>query len=254
MSATRRARIPTLHTLRRSRPPAAGCGKIAHAYCDGCKKYYNVTGDASSYTIGEEITEGAAGLTGDPATGHSYAVSFDSEEDYTTALGTADGQYTVDCANECGTETTIALPALTAENTWTKSEEVAATCMNPGTATFTATVSSVTVVVKGVQTAPATGHSATVSVAFADYLTGDSSDYTWTKAVEATCGSCDGTVTLTVETLEAATFTYSSAEATLVGTIEQGNDTVTVTVTDVPEPVTPVITLSVTLGGEPVKA
>src|SRR5699024_8630020 len=71
--------------------------------------------------------------------------------------------------------------------------------------------------------------------------------------VEATCGSCDGTVTLTVETLEAATFTYSSAEATLVGTIEQGNDTVTVTVTDVPEPVTPVITLSVTLGGDPVE-
>lgn len=100
---------------------------------------------------------------------------------------------------------------------------------------------------------PATGHSATVSVAFADYLTGDSSDYTWTKDVEATCGSCDGTVTLTVETLEAATFTYSSAEATLVSTIEQGNDTVTVTVTDVPEPVTPVITLSVTLGGEPVE-
>lgn len=146
-------------------PTCTEAGKIAHAYCDGCKKYYNVTGDASSYTIGEEITEGAAGLTGDPATGHS----------------------------------------------------------------------------------------ATVSVAFADYLTGDSSDYTWTKAVEATCGSCDGTVTLTVETLEAATFTYSSAEATLVGTIEQGNDTVTVTVTDVPEPVTPVITLSVTLGGEPVE-
>lgn len=234
-------------------PTCTEAGKIAHAYCDGCKKYYNVTGDASSYTIGAEIADGSAGLTGDPATGHSYAVSFDSEEDYTTALGTADGQYTVDCANECGTETTIALPALTAENTWTKSEEVAATCMNPGTATFTATVSSVTVVVKGVQTAPATGHSATVSVAFADYLTGDSSDYTWTKAVEATCGSCQTKVTLTVDTLEAATFTYSSAEATLVGTIEQGNDTVTVTVTDVPEPVTPVITLSVTLGGKPVE-
>lgn len=146
-------------------PTCTEAGKIAHAYCDGCKKYYNVTGDASSYTIGEEIADGAAGLTGDPATGHS----------------------------------------------------------------------------------------ATVSVAFADYLTGDSSDYTWTKDVEATCGSCDGTVTLTVETLEAATFTYSSAEATLVGTIEQGNDTVTVTVTDVPEPVTPVITLSVTLGGDPVE-
>lgn len=146
-------------------PTCTEAGKIAHAYCDGCKKYYNVTGDASSYTIGAEIADGAAGLTGDPATGHS----------------------------------------------------------------------------------------ATVSVAFADCLTGDSSDYTWTKAVEATCGSCDGTVTLTVETLEAATFTYSSAEATLVGTIEQGNDTVTVTVTDVPEPVTPVITLSVTLGGEPVE-
>lgn len=146
-------------------PTCTEAGKIAHAYCDGCKKYYNVTGDASSYTIGAEIADGSAGLTGDPATGHS----------------------------------------------------------------------------------------ATVSVAFADYLTGDSSDYTWTKAVEATCGSCDGTVTLTVETLEAATFTYSSAEATLVGTIEQGNDTVTVTVTDVPEPVTPVITLSVTLGGEPVE-
>ncbi len=146
-------------------PTCTEAGKIAHAYCEDCGKYYNVTGDASDYTIGAEIADGAAGLTGDPATGHS----------------------------------------------------------------------------------------ATVSVAFADYLTGDSSDYTWTKAVEATCGSCDGTVTLTVETLEAATFTYSSAEATLVGTIEQGNDTVTVTVTDVPEPVTPVITLLVTLGGEPVE-
>lgn len=232
-------------------PTCTEAGEIAYAHCTACGKYYKVDGN----TIGEEILEGEDGLTDPsrPATGHSYAVSFDTEEDYTTALATADGQYTVDCANECGTETTIALPALTAENTWTKSEEVAATCMNPGTATFTATVSSVTVVVKGVQTAPATGHSATVSVAFADYLTGDSSDYTWTKAVEATCGSCDGTVTLTVETLEAATFTYSSAEATLVGTIEQGNDTVTVTVTDVPEPVTPVITLLVTLGGEPVE-
>ena len=146
-------------------PTCTEAGKIAHAYCDGCKKYYNVTGDASSYTIGEEITEGAAGLTGDPATGHS----------------------------------------------------------------------------------------ATVSVAFADYLTGDSSDYTWTKAVEATCGSCQTKVTLTVDTLEAETFTYSSTDGTLVATIEQGNDTVTVTVTDVPEPVTPVITLSVTLGGKPVE-
>lgn len=146
-------------------PTCTEAGKIAHAYCEDCGKYYNVTGDASDYTIGAEIADGAAGLTGDPATGHS----------------------------------------------------------------------------------------ATVSVAFADYLTGVSSDYTWTKAVEATCGSCDGTVTLTVDTLEAATFTYSSAEATLVGTIEQGNDTVKVTVTGVPEPVTPVITLSVTLGGEPVE-
>src|SRR5699024_272887 len=102
------------------------------AYCDGCKKYYNVTGDASSYTIGAEIADGSAGLTGDPATGHS----------------------------------------------------------------------------------------ATVSVAFADYLTGDSSDYTWTKAVEATCGSCQTKVTLTVDTLEAETFTYSSTDGTLVATIE----------------------------------
>lgn len=146
-------------------PTCTEAGTIAHAYCEDCGKYYNVTGDASDYTIGAEIADGAAGLMGDPATGHS----------------------------------------------------------------------------------------ATVSVAFADYLMGDSSDYTWTKAVEATCGSCDGTVTLTVDTLEAATFTYSSAEATLVGTIEQGNDTVKVTVTDVPEPVTPVITLLVTLGGEPVE-
>lgn len=144
-------------------PTCTEAGTIAHAYCEDCGKYYNVTGDASDYTIGAEIADGAAGLTGDPATGHSYAVSFDTEEDYTTALGTADGQYTVDCANECGTKTTIALPALTAENTWTKSEEVAATCMNPSTATFTATVSSVTVAVKGVQTAPATGHSYVVS-------------------------------------------------------------------------------------------
>ncbi len=100
---------------------------------------------------------------------------------------------------------------------------------------------------------PATGHSATVSVAFADYLTGVSSDYTWTKAVEATCGTCQTKVTLTVDTLETETFTYSSTDGTLVATIEQGNDTVTVTVTDVPEPVTPVITLLVTLGDEPVE-
>lgn len=163
-------------------PTCTDAGKIAHAYCDGCKKYYNVTGDASSYTIGEEITEGAAGLTGDPATGHSYAVSFDSEEDYTTALGTADGQYTVDCANECGTETTIALPALTAENTWTKSEEVAATCMNPGTATFTATVSSVTVVVKGVQTAPATGTAQRSALPLPTTLRAIRATISWTKA------------------------------------------------------------------------
>ncbi len=165
-------------------PTCTEAGTIAHAYCEDCGKYYNVTGDASDYTIGAEIADGAAGLTGDPATEHSYAVSFDTEEDYTTALGTADGQYTVDCANECGTETTIALPALTAENTWTKSEEVAATCMNPGTATFTATVSSVTVVVKGVQTAPATGHSYEVS-------------YDGTS-LSAVCEKGDSTVTATV--------------------------------------------------------
>lgn len=69
-----------------------------------------MTGDASSYTIGEEITKGAAGLTGDPATGHSYAVTFETEASYTTALGTNDGKYTVQCANECESEKTITLP------------------------------------------------------------------------------------------------------------------------------------------------
>lgn len=197
-------------------PTCTEAGKIAHAYCDGCKKYYNVTGDASSYTIGAEIADGAAGLTGDPATGHSYAVSFDTEEDYTTALGTADGQYTVDCANECGTETTIVLPALTAENTWTKSEEVAATCMNPGTATFTATVSSVTVVVKGVQTAPATGHSYVVS-------------YEGTT-LSAVCEKDDSTVTATVTisggdgatgTTEFGSDAFSFADGTFTVTLPQ---------------------------------
>lgn len=165
-------------------PTCTDAGKIAHAYCDGCKKYYNVTGDASSYTIGEEITKGAAGLTGDPATGHSYAVTFETEASYTTALGTNDGKYTVQCANECESEKTITLPALTAETTWTKSEEVSATCTTPGTATYTATVDDVTVVVKGVQTTPATGHSYVVS-------------YKGTT-LSAVCEKGDSTVTATV--------------------------------------------------------
>ena len=197
-------------------PTCTDAGKIAHAYCEDCGKYYNVTGDASDYTIGAEIADGSAGLTGDPATEHSYAVSFDTEEDYTTALGTADGQYTVDCANECGTKTTIALPALTAENTWTKSEEVAATCMNPGTATFTATVSSVTVVVKGVQTAPATGHSYVVS-------------YEGTT-LSAVCEKGDSTVTATVTisggdgatgTTEFGSDAFSFADGTFTVTLPQ---------------------------------
>lgn len=260
-------------------PTCTEAGTIAHAYCEDCGKYYNVTGDASDYTIGAEIADGAAGLTGDPATEHSYAVSFDTEEDYTTALGTADGQYTVDCANECGTETTIALPALTAENTWTKSEEVAATCMNPGTATFTATVSSVTVVVKGVQTAPATGHSYEVS-------------YDGTS-LSAVCEKGDSTVTATVTisggdgatgTTEFGSDAFSFADGTFTVTLPQNafekegfifsgwlvgeeikqagdpatvaeNDTLVITAqwTEDEVPVTPVITLSVTLGGESVE-
>ena len=196
---------------------AATCteaGEIAYAHCTACGKYYKVDGN----TIEEEILEGENGLTDPsrPATGHSYAVSFDTEEDYTTALGTADGQYTVDCANECGTETTIALPALTAENTWTKSEEVAATCMNPGTATFTATVSSVTVVVKGVQTAPATGHSYVVS-------------YEGTT-LSAVCEKGDSTVTATVTisggdgatgTTEFGSDAFSFADGTFTVTLPQ---------------------------------
>lgn len=260
-------------------PTCTEAGTIAHAYCEDCGKYYNVTGDASDYTIGAEIADGAAGLTGDPATEHSYAVSFDTEEDYTTALGTADGQYTVDCANECGTKTTIALPALTAENTWTKSEEVAATCMNPGTATFTATVSSVTVVVKGVQTAPATGHSYVVS-------------YEGTT-LSAVCEKGDSTVTATVTiiggdgatgTTEFGSDAFSFADGTFTVTLPQNafekegfsfsgwlvgeetkqaddsatvaeNDTLVITAqwTEDEVPVTPVITLSVTLGGKPVE-
>lgn len=260
-------------------PTCTEAGTIAHAYCEDCGKYYNVTGDASDYTIGAEIADGAAGLTGDPATGHSYAVSFDTEEDYTTALGMADGQYMVDCANECGTETTIALPVLTAENTWTKSEEVAATCMNPGTATFTATVSSVTVVVKGVQTAPATGHSYEVS-------------YEGTS-LSAVCEKGDSTVTATVTisggdgatgTTEFGSDAFSFADGTFTVTLPQNafekegfsfsgwlvgeetkqagdsatvaeNGTLVITAqwTEDEVPVTPVITLSVTLGGKPVE-
>lgn len=196
---------------------AATCteaGEIAYAHCTACGKYYKV----DCNTIGEEILKGEDGLTDPsrPATGHSYAVSFDTEEDYTTALATADGQYTVDCANECGTETTIVLPALTAENIWTKSEEVAATCMNPGTATFTATVSSVTVVVKGVQTAPATGHSYVVS-------------YEGTT-LSAVCEKGDSTVTATVTisggdgatgTTEFGSDAFSFADGTFTVTLPQ---------------------------------
>ena len=92
-------------------PTCTEAGKIAHAYCDGCKKYYNVTGDASSYTIGEEITKGAAGLTGDPATGHSYAWSIkEGDEPFIGKTGTATGI----CS--CGNTTTRELPAMTDDN------------------------------------------------------------------------------------------------------------------------------------------
>ena len=55
---------------------AATCteaGKIAHAYCSACGKYYNVAGDASNFTIGNEIMDGVDGLTDPsrPATGHT---------------------------------------------------------------------------------------------------------------------------------------------------------------------------------------
>lgn len=195
-------------------PTCTEAGKIAHAYCDGCKKYYNVTGDASSYTIGEEITKGAAGLTGDPATEHSYAVTFETEASYTTALGTNDGKYTVQCANECESEKTITLPALTAETTWTKSEEVSATCTTPGTATYTATVDDVTVVVKGVQTTPATGHSYVVSykgtTLSADCAKGDS-----TVTATVTIGGGDGATGATAFGSDAFAFVDGTFTVTL---------------------------------------
>lgn len=194
---------------------AATCteaGEIAYAHCTACGKYYKVDGN----TIGEEILEGEDGLTDPsrPATGHSYAVSFDTEEDYTTALGTADGQYTVDCANECESEKTITLPALTAETTWTKSEEVSATCTTPGTATYTATVDDATVVVKGVQTTPATGHSYVVSykgtTLSADCAKGDS-----TVTATVTIGGGDGATGATAFGSDAFAFVDGTFTVTL---------------------------------------
>ena len=92
-------------------PTCTDAGKIAHAYCEDCGKYYNVTGDASSYTIGEEIADGSAGLTGDPATGHSYAWSIkEGDEPFIGKTGTATGI----CS--CGNTTTRELPAMTDDN------------------------------------------------------------------------------------------------------------------------------------------
>lgn len=199
-------------------PTCTEAGKIAHAYCSACGKYYNVAGDASNFTIGNEIMDGVDGLTDPtkPVTGHSYAVTFETEASYTTALGTNDGKYTVQCANECESEKTITLPALTAETTWTKSEEVSATCTTPGTATYTATVDDVTVVVKGVQTAPATGHSYVVS-------------YEGTT-LSAVCEKGDSTVTATVTisggdgatgTTEFGSDAFSFADGTFTVTLPQ---------------------------------
>lgn len=95
---------------------AATCteaGKIAHAYCSACGKYYNVAGDASNFTIGNEIMDGVDGLTDPsrPATGHSYAWSIkEGDEPFIGKTGTATGI----CS--CGNTTTRELPAMTDDN------------------------------------------------------------------------------------------------------------------------------------------
>ena len=92
-------------------PTCTAAGKIAHAYCSDCGKYYTVTGDADDFTIGNEITDGAAGLTGDPATNHSYMWSIkEGDEPFVEKAGTATGT----CS--CGSTTTRELPAMTNDN------------------------------------------------------------------------------------------------------------------------------------------
>ncbi len=208
---------------------AATCteaGTIAHAHCSACGNYYTVTGDASSYTIGEEIADGANGLTNteDLAKGHSYAVTFDSEEEYTTALGTGEGRYPVQCAN-CTEEVTITLPALTAVNTWTKSDEVSATCTAAGTATFTAEVNDVTVVVKGVQTDPAKGHSYTATLSFyGDIQQAD-------QPFPVTCSSCEATKQITIGFVDPEAWQWEPETVTEATCTSSGEGKVTLTVT-----------------------
>ncbi len=208
---------------------AATCteaGTIAHAHCSACGNYYTVTGDASSYTIGEEIADGESGLTNeeDLAKGHSYAVTFDSEEEYTTALGTSEGQYPVQCAN-CTEKVTIPLPALTAGNTWTKSDEVSATCTAAGTATFTAEVNDVTVVVKGVQTDPATGHSYTATLSFyGDIQQAD-------QPFSVTCSSCEATKQITIGFVDQEAWQWEPETVTEATCTTPGEGKVTLTVT-----------------------
>ena len=212
---------------------AATCteaGTIAHAHCSDCGNYYTVTSDASSYTIGEEIADGESGLTNeeDLAKGHSYAVTFDSEEEYTTALGTGEGQYPVQCAN-CTEEVTITLPALTADNTWTKSDEVSATCTAAGTATFTAEVNDVTVVVtvvvKGVQTDPATGHSYTATLSFyGDIQQAD-------QPFPVTCSSCEETKQITIGFVDPDAWQWEPETVTEATCTTSGEGKVTLTVT-----------------------
>lgn len=95
---------------------AATCteaGEIAYAHCTACGKYYNVAGDASNFTIGNEITDIENGLTdtANPATGHTYEWSIKTgDEPFIGETGTATGV----CS--CGDITTRELPAMTDDN------------------------------------------------------------------------------------------------------------------------------------------
>ena len=157
----------------------------------------HATEGAGTYTC--EVTQGdytvTVTVTGAPipAVGeHTYSATFDAEG-YATALADNGGSYTLTCTYEgCSQQITVALLALDSEEAgWQLSDQTTATCVNPATATYTCTVqtqdgsASATIIVTGVQTAAALGHS------YGTWSVTTEPTTSTTGTATRTCSECD---------------------------------------------------------------
>lgn len=157
----------------------------------------HTTEGAGTYTC--EVTQGdytvTVTVTGAPipAVGeHTYSATFDAEG-YATALADNGGSYTLTCTYEgCSQQITVTLLALDSEEAgWQLSDQTTATCVNPATATYTCTVqtqdgsASATIIVTGVQTAAALGHS------YGTWSVTTEPTTSTTGTATRTCSECD---------------------------------------------------------------